>query len=423
MSDQWNPVPRDPGRLAEACLEMTGQILQKHRYRIAGTPECRDAAHEVAARLEPYCHRVDLERFILHPDALWYVGRAVAIAYVLSSLLLAIGGVATYIAALLCLIGLVYAVAQYVLCLEIFDRLFPSADGYNVVATLEPAEAVTRQIVLVGHHDSPYTFSFLEKHPNLAFIRFLLAMLFYAWLCVYSLAASVQQALSPGSPASGDAFFWIAVAGLPFVLQLFFMMSRAPSPGAGDNLNSTCMAVSVAHHFWAARGGPAALRYTRLIVLSTDGEEIGQRGAIRYVAGHRSALQAVPTLAFNTDSIYRCRDLKVLTRDRNGTCPLSEGMAGDIRAVAEDVGLRLAYGPLPFGGGGTDAAAFAAAGIPAASIIGVSTATFGQERVYHTSRDTVAQIEAEAVRAVLALTIGYIERIDGLAAAEASEIG
>jgi Zn-dependent M28 family amino/carboxypeptidase len=57
-------------------------------------------------------------------------------------------------------------------------------------------------------------------------------------------------------------------------MQLFFMMGRAPSPGAVDNLNSTCIAVSIAQYFAAACGGSAALRHTRLIVLSTDGEEI-----------------------------------------------------------------------------------------------------------------------------------------------------
>jgi hypothetical protein len=34
--------------LAQSCLETTRDLLKKVRYRIAGSPECRQAAHEIA---------------------------------------------------------------------------------------------------------------------------------------------------------------------------------------------------------------------------------------------------------------------------------------------------------------------------------------------------------------------------------------
>jgi Zn-dependent M28 family amino/carboxypeptidase len=224
--------------------------------------------------------------------------------------------------------------------------------------------------------------------------------------------ASIQQLLSGGSYAPPGLPIWITVAGLPFALQLFFMMSSDPSPGAGDNLNSISMLASMAQHFHSERGQGCPLKHTRLIFLSTDGEEIGQRGAIRYVQSHHSQLRAMPTFVLNIDSIYHSKDLKILTRDRNSTCKLSNSMISDIFMVASELGLHLKRGPIPLGGGGTDAAAFATAGIKATSIIGMPTSFISKDHLYHTSNDTVDHIEADAVKAVLQLAVGYIRYVD-----------
>lgn len=401
--------------LALSCLATTEHLLQEYRYRIAGTSECRQAAHEIKDLFQKSCDHVQVEAFHLHPKALWYVGKVVAVAYLLGAALLVRGGAWTYLAALVCLLGLSYAVAQYVFYGRLFDRAFGSAEGSNVVGTLEPSEDPRQQFVLAGHHDSPFVFTFLERFPRIAFLRFLLAMLAYGWLCVYSLAASVQQLLATGLPAPNVVPLWITVAGMPLALQLFFMMGSARSPGAGDNLNASSMVATLAAYQKSEQSNGRPLKHTRLILLSTDGEEIGQRGAIRYVADHYATLQSTPTLVLNLDSIYRSRDLKVLTRDRNGTCRLSETMVSDLCSVAGEQGLALKRGPIPFGGGGTDAAAFAAAGIRATSIIGVPTGLVGKDRVYHTSRDTVESIEVDAVRAVLELVTAYIRTVDSQA--------
>lgn len=87
-------------------------------------------------------------------------------------------------------------------------------------------------------------------------------------------------------------------------------------------------------------------------------------------------------------------------------------MISNICMVASDQGLPLKRGPIPFGGGGTDAAAFAAAGIKATSIIGMPTGLISKDHLCHTSNDTVEHIEASAVRAVLELAKGYIRHVD-----------
>jgi uncharacterized protein YjiS (DUF1127 family) len=399
-------------RSAEACLETTGRLLQKHKYRLAGTPECRQAAHEITSLFRTCCDSVQEEEFLLHPKALWYVGKAIAVIYLLAAASVILGGPFLYGGVFLCLIGLFYGLAQYVFYSRLFDRAFKSAAGCNVIGTLEPGDAVKQQVVLVGHHDSPFIFSFLERFQRLAFIRFLLGMLSFAWLCVYSFTVSFHQLRSGGVQTPTGLPLWITLAGLPFALQLFFMMSRSPSPGAGDNLNSTSMVAAIAEYFRRERGHGSPLKHTKLILLSTDGEEIGQRGAIQFVQSHYNQLRTTPTFVFNMDSVFRLKDLTVLTRDRNFLCRLSDSMISDIGLAADDHGLRLKRRAVPFGGGGTDAAAFAMAGIKAASIIGMPMGFFSQDHLYHTSKDIVENIEPAAVRAVLKLATAYIRILD-----------
>jgi aminopeptidase YwaD len=415
MINQTKPGSDNLIGLAESCLGMTAQLLQKYRYRIAGTPECRDAAHEIANCFRKSCDSVEEETFLLHPKALWFVGKAIAIIYLFAAVFIILGGYFLYLGAFLCLLGFSYALVQYVFYGRFFDRIFRSAEGCNVIGSLEPSNVVTQQVVLIGHHDSPFIFSFLERFQSLAFIRFLLGMLSYAWICIYSFSASVHQLVSGGHQSPTGISFWITVAGLPFALQLFFMMSKVPSPGAGDNLNSTFMIASIAQYFQSERSKASPLKHTRLILLSTDGEEIGQRGAIQYVESHYSLLHTIPTFVFNVDSVFRSSDLKILTRDRNFTCKLSDSMVSDICIIASDLGVQLKRMPLPFGGGGTDAAAFAVAGIKAASIIGVPIDIISRGHLYHTSKDTVEHIEIAAVRVVLELAVGYIRHVDNRA--------
>ncbi len=399
-------------RRGRSCLAATDRLLRKHRYRIAGTAECREAAHEVAESLGRCCDGVREETFALHPMALWYVGKAVAVNYLLTLVLLLLGGYLTWVGAFLCMVGLAYSLSQYVFYLELFDTAFPAAVGCNVAGVLEPERDARRQIVLVGHHDSPFIFSFLERFPAIAFVRFLLAMLAYAWICGYSVAACIGG--YPGVfRAPMGIPLWLSIAGLPFALQLYVMMASAKSPGAGDNLNGTSMLAGLGEYFGSERGEGRPLRHTRLVFLSTDGEEIGQRGAIEFVRGHASELRAIPTMVLNIDSVYRVRDLTILTRDRNGTCRLSGTMVRDVLAVAGRLGHRLKHAPIPFGGGGTDAAAFAVAGLEAVSIVGMPMSIISTGHRYHTSQDTVEHIEAEAVAAVLEIAAGYIRMIDG----------
>ena len=76
--------------------------------------------------------------------------------------------------------------------------------------------------------------------------------------------------------------------------------------------------------------------------------------------------------------------------------------------------LQVISVPIDFNGEDTltDAAAFAKAGIDATALIGLPTSLFAKEYIYHTMKDTVENIEPEAVEAVFNIAINYIIRSD-----------
>ena len=154
------------------------------------------------------------------------------------------------------------------------------------------------------------------------------------------------------------------------------------------------------------------LQSTRLIILSTDGEEPGLLGAGSFAREHRDELLAVKTYVLNFDSIYRTRDLTALTRDRNGTMPLSRSMGEDFHRVASQLGRSIKMSPIPIFAGATDAARFAEVGVEALSVVGLPIPPIREEIGFHTSGDTVENIEPEAVEACLEIAQRYILETD-----------
>lgn len=394
--------------LAQSTLAMTKRLLASYGERITGSEKCREAARAIADTLRGSCDSVAEETFTLHPAALWNVGRAAAVTYCAAFLLAALGGWLAYAAAAICLVCLAYVVTQYIVCGRLFDGIFPRAQGCNVSGTIEPREEVRSQVLVVGHHDSPYVLSFLLRAQQFASLRLISAMAAFLFLTGESVWGSLRQALT-GVPWRLEGIpLWLEIAGILLAAPLFFLVKRVPSPGAGDNLNASSIAMSVAERISSRGKRGLALRHCRVVFLSTDGEEAGQRGAIAYAERHRSELHSVPTFVLNIDSVYGLSDLSVLTRDRHGTRALSKRMAARLCALAAELGYPLQKKPLPFGGGGTDAAAFARIGIESSALIGVSTSFFSKGLVYHTPFDTAERIQPEAVEAVLDLALNYI---------------
>lgn len=403
MSSMYN-------KYAENSLRIVREIITKHGPRVSGTRSCSTAAADLEMRLAKFCKIARHESFAIHPNSLYSIGKIFSVLYCIglaavlfgSQLILAIG-------LLLMLTGTLYFITNFILYLDTFDKFFKKAEGKNVVGIVEPKDIVKQQVIIVGHHDSSYVFPFYEKIPLLFPVRLFLPIILFVF-CSGVLSILLFCDISMANDlVLPDWIEYILLAGLVFVLPMYGYISKRQSPGAGDNLIGCAIGITLAQFFQQTE---QSLNNTRLMVLLTDGEEAGQKGAKFFLKNNKTLMTSVDTIVINIDSIYDCENLALVKRDRNGFTKLSEKMVNEIQTVAEGLGHHFKEIVIPFGGGGTDGAQFARKGIETVSIIGMPTNILRSEIIFHTMKDMPDKISTKAVSTIIEVVSEYIKKVD-----------
>ena len=388
---------------AKKTVELVKDIITKFGPRVSGTKSNYAAVDELENIVKETCTSTQREHFDLYPDSLFSIGKVFTVQYIIGFLtILSNNSVIMFIGMVCMLLGIVFCISQFILYSDTFDRLFRKVDGNNIVGYLEPQNEVKEQIVLVGHHDSSYIYSFHENYPMLFSIRLFVPIIIFLFEFLVLLVALVLG-FTVGIP------LWITITisiGLVFVIPMYWYISKNPGPGAGDNLIGCTIGISVVELL------KEQLKHTRLVLLLTDGEEIGQKGARHFVNSNIEELKAIRTSVINIDSIYNKDDITILKSDRNGFSKLSSTLSESLNRIAVKRGYNLKIKPMPFGGGGTDGGQFARKGIDTTSIIGMPTNLIRKEILIHTKKDLPDRINVDAVSLVIEMLSEYIKIID-----------
>jgi len=389
-------------------LNLTQKIIDACGPRLTGTPETRKSAGMIGDELGKSCDTTAVEEFDVHPGAFLGFLKISTVLYCISTVFLFFDFV--LIAAAGYLLGGIIALSQFIFYWELFDPFYKKMKGYNVTGTIEPEGEVRQQIILTGHHDSAYEFRYFTHMPHLYRIR---AFIYIFSLIVPMLMTLVWAVCRFGfamEPFYTDILRYTAMVLVPLAVPMYFYTGRKGTPGAGDNLIASAMVVKLAEIFGKAKAEGEGMKHTRLIFLSVDAEEAGLRGSRAYVRRHRQEFVSMPTFNFNMDSIYMVDRIKFCISDINGLVRLSRDMAEECRSLAAELGYDSEFFAIYPGVGGTDAAEFAKAGVEATTLIAMPTDIEKETVVYHTPNDTVEHIEPEAVEAVLAIAMSYVNK-------------
>jgi Zn-dependent M28 family amino/carboxypeptidase len=198
-------------------------------------------------------------------------------------------------------------------------------------------------------------------------------------------------------------------------MPLWKFASDKGTPGAGDNLIASAIALELAAEFRRRRKSGTGLKNTRLIFASFDAEEAGLRGAKAFAQGRVKEFASIPTYAYNMDCVYSLKDIHYLETDLNGSVRMDAESTELLCSVARAEKLPDRKEPIAFLTGGTDAAELAKAGVRATSLIAMKWGNDARANAYHTPADTVDAIQPEAVEAVIRLGVAFAERLDALA--------
>ena len=390
------------------ALEFTNEIVTKFPQRLVGTPACDNAGIRIEEEFKKNCDPGTVRRvpFSLNPRSFLKYFRPVVGLYVVAVAAIHLRKPKIAMGILSGVLSVF--VSQFMFYKKIFDPLFPKATGYNVYGSIEPEGEVKQQIILSGHHDAAYVFHYLELSPRFYPLFVIVPIVFFLLAIVFALFMTITRR----NPAWMKKVMTYGIAG---VLPLCWFTTEKVSPGAGDNMIAIAVANEATKMFAdLKKQGKNALKHTRIICLSVDGEESGLRGAMAFVKANLDELKKTKTYVFNMDTLYYADKLVFFDNDLNLTVDLSKEMANECRDIATSLGYKAKVSKMPWGGGSTDAAAFGQKGIEATNLIAMelNPAKLEGDMVYHTSKDTTNYIQPEVVEQTLNIIKEYILKKD-----------
>ncbi len=387
-------------QIREKSFELVKKIIDQVGPRLAGTKQSIDGGDLLYREIEGYTQDVSKEYFNVYKGAFLGWIKILVASYLLGILFLWFDF--PIISIVLTIASLFILVFQFFLYKPLIDKLYPKKTGMNIIGKIEPTEKVKRQVIISGHHDSARVFNFLIHQPKLYNLRvtggigLIIALLVSSIFLVFFndgiLVIIIKVLLSLGFLLTG---------------QMWFFAGKNGTPGAGDNLISSAVAVEIGRYF-----SHEQLKHTRIIIASFDAEEEGLRGARAYALKHENDFKEVPTYLLNADCPYFLKDIFFLTTDINCSVPLSEKLANELVEVASSLGYSTSAKPIEFLTGGTDAGELAKKGVFATTLMAMPWSNSQRANVYHTPNDTIDSIDPMAIDAMIDIFITYIIKED-----------
>lgn len=364
-----------------------------------GTPELRETGAWLGDRLREAGWNVELVPYRAYPHEMQMLGLAVLALGLLYLLLMRRR---RYVAAL------ATALATPVLTLAVVEERLPALGGIgattqeNVVATL-PAERPEQRLILSAHYD---TKTELLDHVARTPLQLLAVPMF--GLLVAAPLRGIFRRFRNEPPGRWERVGGTAAAIYGAAIGLTYAAGAivpARSPGALDDGAACAVLVRAAERI--AADAPAR---TEVQVVLFSGEELGAHGAWTWVGSRFADGADLPTAAVNLELIGGSRRFLTggetsLTRHHRPPEPLLDAIDRALVAAGGEPLHRTR------GAGLTDAVAFLAHGIPAATVVGREGRLL-IPRGMHSARDDRDRIDPGAMDLTLRFVRELVAQVD-----------
>jgi hypothetical protein len=384
-------------KIRENAYKQADRIIKSYGPRLAGTQASNQAAKSIENSMKSFCDQSSLDEFSIHKGAFLGWINLLVIAYLLGILMLWFD--IYWLAFSLSILSILILVLEFFFYLPVIDFLFPKKKAMNAVGFIKPKKDIKNQIIISGHHDSARIFNFFIHQPKLYHLRVTGSIALVVFLTLFSLVGWLGL--------NDSVLLWIKVflsLGCLLIVQMWFFASKQGTPGGGDNLIASTMAVEIGRYFSINR-----LDHTQIIIASFDAEEEGLRGSRAFAKKYQALLKEYPTVLLNSDCLYNLDDMFFLTSDINGTVKLDSHLANKLSNIAKNKGYQSTTKPIGFLTGGTDAGELAKVGVSSTTLIGMPWSNQERSSVYHTPNDTLDHVQVEMIDAAIDIFITYIE--------------
>ena len=387
--------------LRQKVFALTKEMIKNHGPRLAGTQASIDCSNAIYDEMAQFADHVEKQPFKVHKGAFLGWIRLLVIGYIASLTLLWLN--LPMYAYFISGASILLLILQFILYLPIIDWFYLRKPAQNIIGTIEPKNTPKQTVIISGHHDSARIFNFFIHQPKLYNLRVTGSIVFVFFMLLFSIFISVVD--------NADVihlFMKIILSiGVILIAQMWFFASKQGTPGAGDNLMATNIAVVLGEYFKAH-----PLKHTQLKIISFDAEEEGLRGARYYAKKAKQSFKERPTYMLNADCLYDEKEFFFLTSDINGSVKLDKTLALDLQKQAKTLNIKTKVKPIAMLTGGTDAAELAKKGVKATTLIGMEWSNDNRSSVYHTPNDLPEAVSKKAVEAAITIFKHYIETLD-----------
>jgi hypothetical protein len=387
-------------------------LLKKVIDEIGPRPACSEAEKKLGRLLveewKPVCDRVDVESFTCSPRA--YMG------HLRLSVLFCLVAVILYwfyppASFALVTLSLIIPILESRGCREVVDFLFARKRGDNIIAVIQPREEARQRVIVSAHQDSANEFYLLYRLRSAALVLMAIAFLGVLLILGGSLARTVAYFIGSADAKVYTVIGIVAIALTPMVGATFFFYTNRSVPGAMDDMAGLAVVSGLGRCLdEAEESGHPSLRSTEVVLLATSSEEVGMRGAKRYVERHLNELKEIPTYGLFLECICDEELLTVIDRE-----PLA-GARHDphlVKLAQEAAGKRgWPIRTRQIGVGFSDSSAFSLKGIPAICLLCADSSRIQLMPNYHNRNDVYEHIHPKSLWVSLQMVIDIIERID-----------
>ena len=370
-------------------------IITKFGGRYFGSDEEKKAQEYVQGLFNEFCDHVALVPF---KSALESHFQSLKIFVVIHIMVIILIPYYEFTAMLLGLANSILFLGHFVTYRHWLDFLFPKKTSHNVIGDIEPIGTVKSTLIFAGHIDSVKEFKWWYKFKYPGVLATVIASFSIALLGFFTPLFYFY-----GFQGFASFVWWFFLAISPTLIVLFDMHAEEVVHGANDNLTGVAMSLALGKHFASNR-----LQNTRIRIISFGSEEAGLRGAFAYVKANKAALQAENALLVNIDTIKDEEYLTIATNETNTLSFFDKGLVQQLKKSFD--ALNTPVKTLPLAVGASDASAFIINGLPALSLIGMTTETL--DPTYHTRLDNLEHLNPKAMEKLLPVLIDFGEKLD-----------
>lgn len=368
--------------------------------RIVGSESDAKAREYFKADLDKFCDETKIEPLKVSDKAFMSWVPIGATMLILSAVAYMLGFAAVTLA--LTVITLFFIVGEFIFYKPILDIFFPKKDTANVIGIRKAAGETKRRIILSGHTDSAFEWTYTYHGGRPAVLTIIISAVLGV---VLSIGASVYSIvtgniISFNFAFSGDSTVTkilciVMLVLVPFyIAALFFCNYKRPVTGANDDLTGCFISCAVAKFL---SDNDIRFENTEVQVLLAAGEEAGLRGAKAYGKAHAKEIKdsGIETVFVGFDTVRDFDFKTIYEKDMTGVVKNDSRVVNLIKEGASIAGFDdVSVETIDLGS--TDAAAMSQAGIPAASFVAMDPSP---ARYYHTRLDTEENLDLKTIEA------------------------